>query len=251
MTTQDTPAREQLSEENGIPINWIIGQRLPENGKKALYKSRAGQAITIEQLALEQYSLAGCKGLWSENGYWWAIMSLLFWDVIYAKLPGVYTPQFGAFPSQHQDIPLDFFTPNFYTRRQELIEKRIQELTQPHHFGLSKPNISDEIRSSVKLHFGEPCRPMDWVKYQNVEPLLLAITSLSSEQLFRIMTRMIENFNNNRKGLPDLFLVCNGKPMFAEVKAENEKVADHQYNWMNFLIANVGVHVEICRVRNV
>ena len=248
--TQNTPARELSTEEHGIPIHWITGQILPQKGVKALYKSGSGQAIMIEQLALEHYTLSGCNGLWSENGYWWAIMSLLFWDVIFAKIPGVYTPQFGPFPGPHQDIPLDFFTPEFYARRKSLIEKHIRELSQPRLFGLSKPNIADEIRASHKKHFGEPCRPMDWEKYQNVESLLLAITALSSEQLFSIMTRMIENFNNNRKGLPDLFLVCNGKPRFSEVKAENEKVADHQYNWMNFLITNVRVHVEICRVRN-
>jgi hypothetical protein len=199
---------------------------------------------------LEHYGLLGCNGLWSENGYWWAIMTLLFWDVIFAKLPGVYTPQLGAFPSPHQDIPLDLFTPEFYVRRKHLVEKRILELSQPRLFGLSKPNIADEIRAFHKKHFGEPCRLMDWEKYQNVESLFLAITSLSSEQIFSIMTRMIEDFKKNRKGFPDLFLVCNGKPQFAEVKAEDEKVADHQYEWMHSLIENVGVHVEICRVRN-
>ena len=248
--TQITPARDLSTEEHGIPIHWITGQILPQKGGKALYKSGSGRAIMIEQLALEYYSLSGCNGLWSENGYWWAIMSLLFWDVIFAKVPGVYTPQFGPFPGPHQDIPLDFFTPEFYARRKSLIEKRIRELSRPRLFGLSKPNIADEIRASHKQHFSEPCRPMDWEKYQNVEPLLLAITALSSEQLFSILTRMIVNFNENRKGLPDLFLVYNGKPKFAEVKVENEKVADHRYNWMNFLITNVRVHVEICRVRN-
>jgi tetratricopeptide (TPR) repeat protein len=248
--TQNTPTRELATEENGIPIHWVTSQKLPENGKKALFKSSAGHTITIEQLALEHYTLSGCNGIWSENGYWWAIMTLLFWDVIFAKLPNVYTPQLGAFPGPHQDIPLDLFTPEFYIRRKYLIEKRIHELTQPRLFGLSKLNIAEEIRTSHKHHFGEPCRLLDWEKYQNVESLLLAITSLSSEQIFRIMTRMIENFNENRKGFPDLFLVWNGKPQFTEVKGENEKVAPHQYNWMHFLRTKVGVHVEICRVRN-
>ena len=78
-------------EEYGITIHWITDQRLPENGKKALYQSSTDQVITIEELALEHYSLLGCNGLWSENGYWWAIMTLLFWDVIFTKIPGVYT----------------------------------------------------------------------------------------------------------------------------------------------------------------
>ncbi len=248
--TQDTRTRDLPTEEHGIPIHWITGQRLAEKGKKTLYKSSADQTITIEQLALAHYRHLGCNGLWSENGYWWAIMTLLFWDVIFAKLPGVYTPQLGVFPGPHQDIPLDFFKPEFYVRRKFLVEKRIHELTQTRLFGLSKPNIADEVRVSHKQHYGERCRLMDWENYKNVELLLLAIDLISSEQLFCIMTRMIDDFNQNRKGFPDLFLVCNGKPLFAEVKAENEGVAIHQYNWMNFLIKTVGVNVEICRVRN-
>ena len=72
---------------------------------------------------------------------------------------------------------------------------------------------------------------------------------LSDQQIIRIMRRLLENFNENRRGLPDLFLVDqSGKPRFVEVKAEDEKVADHQLVWLSFLKDQVEVPVEICCV---
>lgn len=57
-------------------------------------------------------------------------MALLFWDVIFARLPGVYSPEFDEFPSTMQDMPIDFFSEEFYSKRKSLIDKRISELTK-------------------------------------------------------------------------------------------------------------------------
>jgi hypothetical protein len=62
------------------------------------------------------------------------------------------------------------------------------------------------------------------------------------------MHRLLENFSENRSGLPDLFLVHSGTPLFSEIKAEREKVAEHQVQWMQYLKGQVGIAVEICRV---
>ncbi len=65
----------------------------------------------------------------------------------------------------------------------------------------------------------------------------------------KIMRKLLENYSENRRGLPDLFLVDHsGKPKFVEVKSEKEKVADHQVGWLKFLQNQVGISVEICRV---
>jgi hypothetical protein len=64
----------------------------------------------------------------------------------------------------------------------------------------------------------------------------------------QIMHRLLVNFNENRSGLPDLFLACDDKPLFSEVKSERERVADHQIDWMLYLRDEADVAVEICRV---
>jgi Fanconi-associated nuclease 1 len=207
-----------------------------------------GQGITIEQLALEHYAQLGYQGTWSENEYWWAIMALLFWDVIFAQLPGVYTPEFGAFPSRLQDMPRDFFTDDFYPRRERLIEKRIVDLTRSKLFGLRKPNIEAELRNAFRRHKGQPCRPIDWNRIHSIDDLLAAPRVLTDEQLMRIMQRLLVDFDHNRSGLPDLFLYRNQEPLFCEVKSEKERVASHQIGWLHYLKDEVNVPVEICRV---
>jgi hypothetical protein len=236
--------------EQGIPVRWIEGSKLQKDQGKAAYRSHDGKPITIEQLALEHYSDRNCRGVWSENEYWWAIMALLFWDVVFARLPGVYTPQFGDFPSKMQDMPTDFFTPEFYPRRKKLIDRRISELTGSRFFGLRKPNIEAALTAAYRRHRGTPCRPIDWGRAPALNELITAPKNLADDQLMKIMRRLLENFAQNRSGLPDLFLVCERSPLFAEVKSERERVAENQVRWLRFLKDEMGISVEVCRVTN-
>jgi tetratricopeptide (TPR) repeat protein len=244
--------RSQRSiEENNIPIHWIEAQKLTIGPGKAYYKGPLGKEITIEQVALNDYVSRGFRGIWAENNYWWEIMALLFWDVIFAKLPGVYTTQFGEFPSRLQDMPLDFFQPEFYSRRKQLIEKRMHEFGATKLFGLVKNTPEAELRSAYNRFFGKPCRAIEDWQHFSLDELVISTQVLQKDQLLLILKRLLENFNDNRKGLPDLFLVdANGKALFVEVKGEREKVADHQVKWHHFLRNQVQVPSEICRVIN-
>lgn len=235
------------SEERGIHVNWIAGVRLSSASNRTLYEGASATQLTIESFALEHYQVLGYTGFHSENDYWWIIMSLLFWDVIFAKIPGVYSPHFGDFPSPLQDMPQDLFTPNFYPRRQELISRRVAELTEARFFGLRKPNIETVLRAAFREYYNKPCRSINWDLF-TVDNLVLAVTALTPKQLMKIMQRLLENFNEHRRGLPDLFLVKDDEVLFVEVKAEKEKIADHQLSWLLYLQQNVGVKSEICRV---
>jgi tetratricopeptide (TPR) repeat protein len=248
-TEKEQPIKQRAKDEAGIPINWIVAKKISVGPGKSIFQVPNGKEYTIEQIALEYYRSSGYKGTWTENTYWWEIMALLFWDVIYAKIPGVFTPQFGDFPGKMQDMPQDFFNLEFYTRRNGLIEKRIQSFSSPKFFGLVKTSIEDELRTAYKRHYGKPCRPIeDWKRYP-LETLLFSLKTLTRDQILLIMRRLLENLNENRRGLPDLFIVdSSGKAKFVEVKAEKEKITDQQISWMRFLQDQAGIRVEICRV---
>ena len=136
------------AEENGFPVRWFEATKLGGSSGKALYQGRDDRGVTIEQLALEQYKQLGFEGLWSENDYWWTIMSLLYWDALFARLPEVFSPELGAFPGPLQDIPRDLFTGQFFSRRQDLIRRREVELRQGSMFGIRKPNPETDLRNS-------------------------------------------------------------------------------------------------------
>jgi len=227
----------------------IYGNRSENKTKgKAKYYNQAGRDVTIEEFTLEHYFHEGYEGYWSENDYWAQIMMLLYWDIVYAKLPGVFDPKFGSFPNALQDIPYDLFTEEFYTRRKEMINDRHKELGKSSFFGLRAPSPERELRNAWKKHRGEPCRIFDGWERFTIDDLCLATSVLNPSQLVKIMDRLLRDFNNNRSGLPDLFLAKNGEPLFIEVKSTHEKVAQHQTEWHEYLIKEVGVPVVVCRV---
>ena len=82
----------------------------------------------VEEITLESFRKRGWNGLISENDLWWVLMSLLCWDVIFARLDGVWSKQFGDFPSEFEDMPRDLFKKEFYSRRAAIVDKRLNEL---------------------------------------------------------------------------------------------------------------------------
>jgi len=241
--------RNERTHEEGISLCWIEGEKVTSGRGKVKYLGKDGNELFIEQLALEHYFNLGYEGLWSENDYWWALMALLFWDVLYAKIPGVYSDLAGKFPSKMQDMPRDLFHKEFYPRRKKLIEGRVQTLGKDTLLGLAKGSISSEIRRSYSSHRGKPCRILDWDKFSSAEPFEIAGTMLSKDQLVGIMTRLLLDFNNNRRGMPDLFLFNSEQVKFVEVKSEREKIQETQIAWLKYLGVQLGIDVEICRVR--
>lgn len=96
--------------------------------------------MTVEEFSLQHYEDEGWKGyvdfeppqgfvhdvlprLHSEGRVVYTIFGLLFWDIIFATVP-------GAFETPFQVAPLDIDTDTFYHSRCELFEKRLEEIKQ-------------------------------------------------------------------------------------------------------------------------
>ena len=198
--------------------------------------------VSVEQAAVEYYNAFGAIGLWSENQYWWQLMSLLFWQTIFARIPGVYSPLLGRFPSRFQDMPNDFFQKSFYSKRSDIIERRIRELS-------NCASISKVISAAYSAHKGEPCRPIeDWDKF-TLNTLCSGADGLTRGQLLLIMDRLLTDFNKYRSGLPDLFFF-QPSPFFAEIKSESDSIKESQLDWLQFLSGKAGVSVEILLVNH-
>ncbi|KAI8082641.1 uncharacterized protein B0P05DRAFT_468140 [Gilbertella persicaria] len=76
-------------------------------GKKSIWRGDDGSECSVEKVAIEYYQKQGYKGLHCENGIIRMIAVLLFWDVIFASIPGV-------FETPYQSEPLDLRTDAFY-----------------------------------------------------------------------------------------------------------------------------------------
>ncbi len=229
-------------------------QRTDNQQKGKAKYTIGGNEYFAEEAAINHYERLGYKALWTENTYWWTLMSLFFWDVIFAQirgavsivLDGVQTEldpadeEFEQLFNQtiHMNgMPTDFFTTEFYERRKSLIKNKIKELQYS--------NLEQKINEFYKNNYGKNCRPIeDWNKYK-IDELLISVQRIEMEKLIKILERLIMNFNNNRSGLPDLIVYDDKDFFFSEVKSEKDRISEKQREWHSFLSASLGFKVEI------
>jgi len=198
-----------------------------------------GNIYFAEEAAIKYYEDLGYDALWAENDYWWTLMSLLFWDIIFARVKGAVTeisngmempldpsdPNFNdafEFIIKMNGMPHDFFTPNFYQTRKYLIDNKYLELRNT--------DLKQEIIESYNRNYGKYCRPIEnWDKF-SLEQLLIPINKLDNEKFLKILYRLIYNFDQ-------LF--------FSEVKSENDRVSNKQKGWHSFLSEELGINVDL------
>jgi len=238
-------------------ITYLIGTAkevtLGSKGK-VKYHLKDGQ-LFAEELAMLVYQKRGYNAKWTENIYWWTIMSLLFWETIFAKVKGAVVVRSGGtdlevdtYDDKFENLfnttvinmngmPHDFFTDEFYTRRKSIIINRIREL--------QNSDIIEKIKLSYKNNYGKNCRPIeDWNRY-SIEELITPLVYIDKNIIIEICHRLIKNFSTNRPGLPDLIVYSEKDFFFSEVKSKNDKVSQGQKNWHDFLSENLGLKVEL------
>ncbi|HUV79925.1 MAG TPA: hypothetical protein VMW40_03755, partial [Candidatus Bathyarchaeia archaeon] len=168
-----------------------------------------GNEYFAEEVAINHYKSLGYKALWTENTYWWTLMSLFFWDVIFAETRGAVSVIIGGVQIELEPgderfeqlfkqtilmngMPSDFFTPEFYERRKSLLKNKIQELQYS--------NLEQKLSDSYKQNYRRNCRPIEnWDKYK-IDELLISVQRVDKGKLIKILERLISDFNNNRAG---------------------------------------------------
>lgn len=207
-----------------------------ENKGKSRYQNEENKLVFAEELAISYYQKNGFKAIWAENDFWWVILTVLFWDIIFAKLDGVCIKEWD-FPSERQDMPNDFFSDEFYNKRERLISNRLKELE---HGDISRYFINSYYNNKEKK-----CRTIEnWEKFPS-EQILNVIDIIGNEKLLSILHRLIQDFNHNRKGLPDLIVYNDSDLFFSEVKSEKDKLSKEQIEWHSFLSDSLGLNIDI------
>lgn len=228
--------------------------RIEADSSRAKY-SHNSEELLPEQIALKYYEEQGYQIIWGENDYWSTVLSLLFWDIIFARVRGSVTVSRGGYseeldPSyddnfnQHFDafvgmngMPSDMFTGDFARNRENLIKARYRQLMNL--------DIQSELVKSYNKHKGENCRLINnWNKF-TLEDLQLPLNGIQKEPFLRILLRLIEDVAQYRSGFPDLIGVRDGKIIFVEVKSEKDKLSYNQVNWISYLALDRKLDVEI------
>lgn len=196
-------------------------------GSKALYLSAAGEAVTIESAVLE--TLGG--GLHAENALFRALFGLLFWDVVFAPVPGMFQHRFQA-------GPLDLASEHFYENRRALIVSTLDALRTTH--------LGRAVSVAYERHRGRTNALVGWDHYTAEE--LARAADAFGERLVPILERLARHPSRHGRGLPDLLVYENGAPVLVEVKGPGDQPHVEQRLWHDALLAG-GVDVRIARVR--
>lgn len=176
--------------EVATPANGILGVRIslvsdmrilipiPIKGVqkgKSIWEGQGGEVVNVETYALQHYERFGYKGYHCEGRIVTTLFGLLFWDIIFAPIP-------GAFETPYQTAPLDIFEDTFYHAREELIENRLDEICANNARQIIQ-NVDDEHRER-----GTWCLGVRWDLFPKEDLLEIAEVSAASEEFFTWMT---------------------------------------------------------------
>ncbi|AQG79860.1 VRR-NUC domain-containing protein [Spirosoma montaniterrae] len=187
----------------------------------------------VEAGVMNYYLEQDYDAAFTENYPWRGLFGLVFWDIIYdANVSAIHHPL--------QRAPSDFYLPEFYHKREDLLKKRLTELT-------SKDDWRRHTGRTFNAKYGITNVLVDW----SDELLGLVhrlIELLDVEQLRLILLEMARNVREHTRGFPDL-LVWNdaGQYEFVEVKSPTDHLGPQQLHWLEFF-QTIGVHGKVVRV---
>ena len=167
-----------------------------------------------------------------ENTLFNGLFGLLFWDVIFAAIP-------GAFVNAFQRGPLDLNSEDFYPRRREPIESRLQTLR------------SASWREIVLQHYAAKFgRANAFVYWEGLgqELLQLALQRIPPQHLESLFRRMLRHPGLYRNGFPDLIRFSHHSYELIEVKAPGDKLQANQIRWFKHF-QHTGIPASVCWVR--
>ncbi|KAI9446590.1 VRR-NUC domain-containing protein [Lactarius indigo] len=211
-----------------------ISQRDSEKGKST-WQGQGDEAVSVETYALQHYERLGYRGYHCEGRIVTTLFGLLFWDIIFAPIP-------GAFETPYQTAPLDIFEDTFYLSREEIIEARLDEI------GEGKARTIIEDIDNEHRERGTWCLGVRWDLFPKQDLLEIA-ECFSGEALACLCRVLCEDYAQRGSGVPDLFLwkISEKHCKFVEVKGPGDKLQENQKLWID-VMQRAEVTVEVCHV---
>lgn len=184
---------------------------LPEPPNRCVELS-AGDALATDTLTIH----------YVENTLLCGLFGLLFWEVIFAPIP-------GAFFNPYQRGPADLFHPEFAARRASLIDKCFMQL--------NADRFHEVVLNTWQIKHGLQNPFVVWPAL-NEALIVQAVTVIPPPHLHLIFQRMLDDLRHHSSGLPDLIAFDTSKPeptyRMIEVKGPNDRLQDNQMRWFQF-----------------
>ncbi|THG99844.1 hypothetical protein EW026_g2590 [Hermanssonia centrifuga] len=202
---------------------------------KSIWRGRDKEEVSVEIFALQHYEDKDFKGFHCEGRIVTTLFGLLFWDIIFASIP-------GAFETPYQVAPLDIAEETFYFSRQALAEARFVEIRNGDAPQLLAKTF-DEYASDATC-----CVGVRWDLFEKQDLVEIA-ECLGGLGLAVICQLLCEDYAGRTSGVPDLIVwnKASGECKFVEVKGPGDSLQENQKVWIDVLL-QAGIQVEICHV---
>ncbi|MDI3324450.1 VRR-NUC domain-containing protein [Pontibacterium granulatum] len=184
----------------------------------------------VEEQVITHYQSLGFEGVWCENELFNALFGLLFWRQIFTPLP-------GAFSHPYQQAPLDFNSPDFAKRREEIFNARLN--------ALENLDLYDEAIRQVAKSDGLANPFINWKRF-NPHHLATLCERIPANLLLQILRRICFDHQAYRSGFPDLFVwhPHTSDYLLVEVKGPGDQLQNSQKRWLK-VFEEIGIHYRI------
>lgn len=188
---------------------------------------------SVEQAVLEAAQAEGWEGFFAENHLWKALFGLVFWDELFAPIP-------GAFQHRFQNAPLDLR--DFLPPRRSRVEARLAEIGD-------REALVSRVLGNADRHWGEACAFLHW-KHLDRNHLAAALRRIPPEVVVQVLGTLAENPLAFGSGFPDLFLYRPLEATWAlwEVKGPGDTLRPEQAWWLD-RFRGLGCEVRVVRVK--
>ncbi len=214
-----------------LTCGFLMQIKVVQKGK-SIWKGQGEEVVNVETYALQHYERLGYKGYHCEGRIVTTLFGLLFWDIIFAPIP-------GAFETPYQTAPLEIFEDTFYHAREDLIEKRLDEISGNDARKIIQ-KVDDEHRERETW-----CLGVRWDLFPKEDVLEIAEVRADSEAFFKWMTFvqcfkgealaclcrvLCEDYAQRGSGVPDLFIwnYAEKHCKFVEVKGPGDRLQENQ-----------------------
>ncbi|NEX62592.1 VRR-NUC domain-containing protein [Noviherbaspirillum galbum] len=189
---------------------------------------------SVERVVARHLAEEASPVLYVENTLMTSLFGLLFWDAIFAPVP-------GAFFHPFQSGPADLYHPDFHTRRELALADCMAQLE------------SDAYAATIRERFSAKAdlqSPFVVWPVLSAELIDMALSCIPAAHLKSIFSRILLDLRSNRAGFPDLIQFWPGDRQYRmiEVKAPNDRLQDNQIRWIQYCLAH-DIPVSVCHVQ--
>lgn len=175
----------------------------------------------------------GFQAVHVENHVWRSLFGLVFWDILF-------DPRFVAFHHPFQRRPSDLHLPDFYVKRKQDIDARLEEL---HDSG----ETMHELFGLFQAHYGKVNPFVAWV--EEMWGLCRVILERIPINVWKqVLAKMAENPTENSRGFPDLMVWDDSTVEWVEVKSPTDHLSNQQLYWQRFF-QEIGLKAYVQRVQ--